>query len=138
MKKICFLALLCCFSIAAYAQSTTVTLYSTGATGSFTSGFANAAGTRTDNTIRTTTSAASPRGYAVFNLAGLPPAATVTSCTIGYDVVTYTAGTAAACNTYGYAGDLSTVTVGTTLHADMVAGTLISTTDYGSSLGNHT
>ena len=138
MKKIYLIALFCSLSIFAFSQSTTVTLYSTGLAGSYTTGFANTAGTRTDDIIRTTTSAASPRGYAVFNLAGLPVAATVTSCTIGYNVQTYTAGAAAACNTYGWAGDLSTVTVGTTLHADMVAGALISTTDYGSSLGNHT
>ena len=136
MKKLSFIALLLFVGFYAIAQSTTLTIYSTGAAGSFTTGFANDVGGRTDNTIRTTNSPNIPRGYAVFSLASVPAGITVNSCSIGYNVAAFTPAVASTCNTYGYAGSLKTVTVAATLYADMVAGTLISTTDYGSSLGN--
>lgn len=139
MKKIYLLFLLSCISSAVFAQ-TTVTLYSTGAAGSFTTGSATSFGTRTDGAIVTTASGFfSSRGYAVFDLGTLPPGITVTSCVIGFNDSGYNGtGTPSGWNTYGYAGDLSTVTVAATLYANMVAGTSLSTATYGTAPGDRT
>ena len=139
MKKLSFIALLLFVGISAIAQSTTVTLYSTGAAGSYTTGFVNATFVRTDNTIRTSNAAAAQRGYAVFDLTTLPPSSTVTSTIIGFNTATYGgAGTPSGWNTYGYPGDLSLVTVGATLYANMIAGTSLTTATYGTAVGNRT
>ena len=130
MKKIYFFALLCCLSFAVSAQ-TTVNIFSTGASGSYTTGTAGNlfGGFRVDGNIGTTSNTV--RGYAVFNLSSIPVGATVTSCLIGFTVGTVT-GTPATCATYGYAGNLSTVTTAATLFADMVTGLLLSNVNYAS------
>ena len=134
MKKIYFLALLSCLSFAVFGQ-TTVDIFSTGATGSFTTATAVnfGAGIRQDGNIGTSGTVA--RGYAVFNLSSIPVGATVTSCLIGFTVSTVT-GTPATCATYGYAGNLSTVTVEATLFADMVSGPLLSNVNYAATVSN--
>ena len=136
MKKIYFLSLLCCLSFAAFAQ-TTITIYATGAAGSYITGSASVTPTRTDGNIVST--GATSRGYAVFDLSSLPASATVTSCVIGFNVSAYGGGGGASgWNTYGYAGDLSTVSTPATLFSDMVAGTSLSTATYGGFPGNKT
>ncbi len=136
MKKIYFLFLFCCLSFATFAQ--TVTIYSTGAAGSFTTGTATSAPTDADGNI--VASGAISRGYGVFDLSSIPAGATITSCIIGFNVASYTGfGAASGWNTYGYAGDLSTFSgAPATLFANMVAGTSLSTATYGGSPGNKT
>ncbi len=140
MKKIYFLSLLCSLAFASFAQ--TVTLFSTGAAGSYTSGSCTSTGTRADGTIAVSASAfVTSRGYAVFDLSTLPAAAgiTITSCVIGVNDSDYIAiGTPGPWATYGYAGDLSTVTTPATLYADMVGGTLLSNATYGTATGDIT
>ena len=138
MKKFYFLSLLCCLGFAAFAQ-TTVTIYATGVTGSYITGTATnfGGGTRADGNI--SSSGATTRGYAVFNLSSIPAGAIVTSVVVGFNVSGYFGGGApSGWNTYGYVGDLSTVTVATTLFGDMVAGTSLSTATYGVATGNQT
>ena len=139
MKKIFFLSLLCCLSVASFAQ-TTVTLYSTGLAGSYTTGSATSGGTRSDGTIVSTTSGFfTSRGYAVFDLSAIPAGTTITNCVIGFNDSAYLGtGTPSGWATYGFAGDLSTVTVPATLYANMVAGTLLSNVSYGTAVGDRT
>ncbi len=135
MKKIYLLFLLCCFSFASFAQ-VAVTLWANAASGTYKTGNSTAT-TRTDNTIVST--AATQRGYAVFDLTAIPAGSMINSCTIGFYTNTYGgSGTASGWNTYGYAGDLSTVTTAATLFADMVAGTSLTTATYGTVTGNQT
>ena len=136
MKKFYLMTLLCFMHVLLFAQSTTVTLYSTGLSGSYTTGNATSAA-RVDDNIRTTST--TRRGYAVFNLNTLPPGATITSCVIGFDVNTYGgSGTPSGWTTYGYTGDLSTVTTPATLFAAMVSGSTLSTDTYGTGVANQT
>ncbi len=138
MKKIYFLFLLSCLSYVVNAQ-TTVVLYATGATGSYITGNANSFGTRADNNIVSTTGFATSRGYAVFDLSTLPPGTAITSCIIGFNVSNYAGtGTPAGWATYGFAGDLSTITTAATLYADMIAGTLLTNVSYGTAAGDRT
>ncbi len=134
MKKIYLLSLLCSLAFASFAQ-TTVTLFSTGAAGSFTTGSATSTGTRNDGTIVTTAGMfLTARGYAVFDLSSLPSTGiTITSCVIGFNDSAYNGmlGAPSGWATYGYAGDLSTVTTAATLYADMVAGSLLTSATYG-------
>lgn len=134
MKKFYFLALLSCMSFAVFGQ-TTVDIFSTGASGSYTTGTAGNlfGGFRVDGNIGTTSNTV--RGYAVFSLSSIPAGATITSCLIGFTVSTVT-GTPATCATYGYAGNLSTVTVAATLFADMVSGPVLSNVNYLAAVGN--
>ena len=140
MKKIYFLFLLSCLSFAAFGQ-TTVTLYATGVATSYVTGTATSFGTRTDgNIISTTSGFATSRGYAVFDLSSLPAAGiTITGCVIGFNVSSYAgSGTPSGWTTYGYAGDLSTVTTAATLYADMTTGSVLSTATYGTAAGDQT
>ncbi|MES2702849.1 MAG: T9SS type A sorting domain-containing protein [Bacteroidota bacterium] len=120
-KHFLSLILLCCSAIA-FSQSPTVTLFATGATGSFTTGSATTT-TRTDDVIMATST--TDKGYAVFDLSGIPVDATIISCVLGFHVSSFTAGTPDLCNTYGYPGDLSLVTTPATLFADISSGTLL-------------
>ncbi len=139
MKKIYFLSLLCCLSVASFAQ-TTVTLYSTGAMNSYTTGSATSFGTRTDGAIVASASGFfTSRGYAVFDLSAIPSGTTITNCVIGFNDSAYLGtGTPAGWATYGYVGDLSTVTTAATLYADLVAGTLLTNVSYGTAVGDQT
>lgn len=139
MKKFYFLSLLICLGFSAFAQPVTVTIWASGAAGSFTTGNATA-GARNDGNMVST--AATQRGYAVFNLGGvggIPVGSVVSSVTIGMYTNTYGgSGVPSGWNTFGYAGDLSTVTVPATLFANMVAGTSLTTATYGTATGNQT
>jgi len=137
MKKIYLLFLLCCFSWAAFAQTTTVTIWANAVAGTYTTGNATSTGTRTDNTIVATGSAPANRGYAVFNLSTIPAGSQITSVTAGF-YVSGVSGATITTTTYGYAGDLSTVTTPATLYADMVAGTSLSAVAYTAGIGNKT
>ena len=135
MRKIYLILLLCSLALRNYAQ--TVTIYSTGAATTYKTGFATATA-RTGGNVRSNTSAPARRGYAVFDLSSIPTNAQIVSCTIGYNVTGYTgAGTPTGVTTYGYAGDLSTVTTAATLFADCITGTSLSNTAYGA-IGNRT
>ena len=134
MKKLYSLFLFCCLGFAAFGQ-TTVTLYSTGATGTLITGSATSTVTTDGNIVTTSTTT---RGYAVFDLSSIPASATITSCVIGFNVSASAGGPASGWNTYGYAGDLSTVITPGVLFADMVAGTSLSTASYGTTPGNKT
>ena len=123
-------------SFAVFAQ-TTVTIFSTGASGSYTTGF-GAAALRVDGNIESG-GPGTVRGYAVFDLNSIPASATITSCVIGFYVSGYTGGgTPSGWDTYGYPGNLSTVTTAATLYADMISGTSLSTATYGTAVGAQT
>ncbi len=129
MKKIYLLSFLCCLSFAAYSQSQTY-IFANALSTTFKTGYATSGGGRFDNTIYTT--GATSRGYAVFDLSSIPAGATISDVEVGYYVNFYGgSGAGGTWDTYGYAGDLSTVTVPATLFADMVAGTPINATSYG-------
>src|SRR6202034_3868357 len=114
----------------------TINILSTGASNSYTTASATTfgGGLRIDGTIGATSNTV--RGYAVFNLSSIPAGAIITSCVIGFDVTTYGGTTPSGWVTYGYAGNLSTVTVAATLFADMVTGTVLSNASYGTAVGN--
>ncbi len=137
MKKIYLLALLCCINSAAFSQ-VTANIWANALAGTFKTGNCGSTGIRTDNTIVATSTAPVRRGYAVFDLSTIPAGSQINSVTVGFYVSLGTAGTISATNTYGFAGDLSTVTVPATLYADMVAGTLLSAVAYPAGAGNHT
>src|ERR1700733_2038669 len=102
MKQVYFLLLLCCLGYTGFGQTTT-TIYSTGVAGSYTSATGTST-TRTDGNINCTST--TERGYAVFNLSAIPPGSTITSCIIGYYVITYGgSGTASGWDVYGYPGN---------------------------------
>ncbi len=134
MKKLILITIICLLSKVLLAQTTTI--YASGPVNSYTTGRTSAT-TRSDNNIRT--NGTTFRGYAVFDLSSLPAGVLVTSCTIGFNVATYGGtGTPSGWTTYGYAGDLSTVTTASTLYAALISGTSISTATYGTSTGNKT
>jgi uncharacterized protein YjdB len=139
MKKIYLLLFACFISLTAYCQ-TTVTIYAGGGlptTDSIT-GYANTfAGTRVKDTI--ISGAGGYRGYAVMDLTSIPTGASITSCTINFNVSdTFNLfGTGNTFNTRGFAGDLSLVTSPATLYTNCGSGTSLSTVTY-SGLGNHT
>ena len=136
MKKFYFLSLFCLLSIAGFSQ-TTVTIWANAVAGTYTTGNATSAGVRTDNAIVATGTAPAKRGYAVFDLSSIPAGSQITNVTAGFYVSSVTAGTNTT-STYGYPGDLSTVTVGATLYTDMIAGTLLSGVAYVAGTGNKT
>jgi trimeric autotransporter adhesin len=140
MKKIYLLSLLCCLlGMTAYAQPSTLTIYSTGASGAYITGYGSS-GSRFPNTVYTT--GTTWRGWAVFDLSTIPAGAIICNVTVGYNL-TFVGGSGSGSGwaTYGYPGDLSTVVTPATLFADMVApaATLLdNVTPYGSSVGNWT
>ena len=137
MKKIYLLSLLCCIGFAGFSQ-TTVTIWANTATaGTFITGNASSTGVRTDNTIVATGTAPAKRGYAVFDLSTIPAGSQITSVTAGFYVSGVAGGTITT-TTYGYPGDLSTVTVPATLYADMIAGTALTAVAYTAATGNKT
>ncbi len=117
MKKLYLFLVLLCLQAATWGQ-TTATIYCTGASTAFNSGFVNGtynvysrnanAMTLIDNRSTTT---ARDYGWVVFDLSSIPQGATVTAVTYGYYVSTYTAGVAPAFSyDLGYPGDLSLCT----------------------------
>ena len=108
-------------------------IYCTGTTGSYQSGWTDGVN-RYDDTIRTT--GTTKGGYAVFDLSFIPAGSVISSVDLVFYTDILTAGTAGICNTYGYNGDLSTVTDPATLFADLTSGTLLFS-GTGSSLGGY-
>ncbi len=137
MKKIALLFILCLFSAHAFSQ-TTVVISSADTSGAYTTGSATAT-TRTDDAIITTST--TQNGYAVFDLSAIPAGSVITESALVFYVSGYTAGVDGVCNTYGYAGDLSMVTVPATLFSDITGGTLLfsgtppAAASYGGSVG---
>ena len=145
MKKIFSLFLAIFYFGLAQAQ-TTKTVYATGSTGSKVSGYVSGSGTYTEGDVQIEgygTAVVTPvelGGYFVFNLSTIPAGSTVTSVTYGYYETAYTAGSGAPyCTTYGFPGDLSKyASNGQYLFNNLVSGTPLSTTEYGTSVGNKT
>lgn len=135
MKKLYLLSILCLLSLGVFGQST-VTIYSTGASGSYVTGYATATSRIDGNVVASSTP--STRGYAVFDLSSVPSGATITGYTIGFDVANIFGTGTPACTTYAYPGDLALVTTAAALYADIVSGTSISTASYGAAIGNFT
>ena len=136
MKKIYLLALFCLLGTALFAQSTVVTIYATGSTGSYTTGSSTTT-TRTDGNIVSSSSSA---GYAVFDLSSIPAGCVIQAVTPGFYTSAYTgSGAPTGCNTYGYPGDLSAVTLAGTLYSDMTStaggSTLLSSAAYTAGVG---
>ncbi len=134
MKKLYFLALLCCLGISAYSQVTTV-IWCTNAP--FKSGWATSA-SRTDITLQTT--AATQRGWAVFDLSSIPAGAVINDVRIGVWCSFYGgAGVPSGWSTNGYAGDLSTITLPATLFPAMVptVSAVLTTETYGTTTGSN-
>jgi len=129
----CLFFLLC--TLNCYAQ-TTVYCSATGATGSYTTGYASYttglanAYSRTDGNILVSTPSAlaligtTDRGYAVFDLSALniPATATITSVTLTLNY-TFVGTNGLTISIYGNTTDLSTVTTASTLYADIVSTT---------------
>ncbi len=118
MKKIYLFLLLCCLNLAAFG--TTVTIFSAGSSGTYTTGYVlgvAASLTRTDGNITIeayrTTSTTAPKdfGYMVFDLSAIAKGSTINSVTLGYYIQGYTASTAGtAYYITGFPGDLSKFT----------------------------
>jgi hypothetical protein len=138
MKRIGLLLLTAGISFASVAQNT-VDVFSTGALGSFTTGFATPT-TRSDNSmvVSATPPPSGRRGYAVFNLAAIPASAVVTDVELRFNVEAYAAGFGFGSTTRGYVGDLSTITTPATLFTTMGAAAIIYTATYVNGLGNKT
>jgi trimeric autotransporter adhesin len=132
MRKFILLCLVCFISATSFAQVAT-TVFATGAASSFKTGNATSS-VRTDGAIISTGS--TQAGYAVFDLSSIPSGATITSVVVGYNLVSVS-GTGSSCKTYGYSGDLSTVTTASVLLSDMTSGTLVSSDSFGF-VGNNT
>ena len=117
------------------ANGQTVTVNCIGTTGSYKSGFVSSTGVITDGNLSVNNVAAqnTPRGWAVFDLssASLPTGALVTSVSLNFSYITSGNGTSVTCNLYGFPGDLSTVTNGTTLYGNCVNGTSFNSTNWG-------
>jgi len=136
--KLSFLCLIFCAflllaNFAALAQ-TTVTLNSSGSSGSYTTGYTTSSA-RTDGNLSITNSA--QRGWAVFNLSSLniPTGSTINSVSLIF-TITATSGTSGtlACKIYGYAGSLagsSSSPSASTTYSDCASGTALCTTTWG-------
>ena len=114
----------------------TITIYPTAAT---LTGYSTAA-TNVTSTVSTVASgSATPRrAWAVFNLATLPPGASVTSCIFGYyQTASAGAGTPTLYNTHGYAGNITTLGVGTR-YTTIATSPILYTATYLTTTGNHT
>jgi len=135
MKKLYFLPLFCFLGIAAHAQTTTTTIYATN-TSTYQTGHVTATARTTGNIVCT---GSTERGWSVFSLSTIPAGTIINSCLIGFRLTTYGgSGTPSGWSTYGYAGDLSTVTTAATLFSDCTSGSLLSTATYGTAAGNRT
>ena len=141
MRKYILLIICCCLSVSAFSQTdTTVTIYATEGVLLHNSGYVDSTFYYISNDSIESTST-NRRGYVVFDLSSIPAGVTVSGSTIGFYLLSFTAGVAGACNTYGYAGDLSTVTDPHILFSDMASGTLLfsatppASGSYGNALG---
>jgi trimeric autotransporter adhesin len=134
MKKIYLFLLLCCLGLPAFSQITTVIYAGTYPGSSYNTGRSTATVRSAGNPNTNTTT----RGYAVFDLSGIPAGSAVSGVVLGLDLIA--SSVAVACSTYVYPGDLSTVTVPGTLFADMVspAAVLVNTVSYGGATANIT
>lgn len=144
MKKLYFLFLMCFISILAHAQQTIV-VYDTAAFGTYKSGYCSMT-FRFDDTIKSGDSPDQFRGWAVFDLATLPPNSTVTNIEFGYYLIDSSVAATVYGNwqTYGIGSDISGVTSPTALLPALAAGVPLWNNSYsnGSSpfpgLGNRT
>jgi len=136
MKKLYLLSLTCLLSIAVSAQTTVVTIFCD----SVAYGTGNSTATvRTNNTMQFTST--TKRAYAVFDLSSIPAGTVIDSCEIGFRVTGYTPAAGAAPtvhNTYGYAGNLASVTTAAALFPDLTTpdATLLTNQAYTTGTGN--
>jgi hypothetical protein len=144
MKKLYFLLLMCFISVASYAQQTVV-IYDTAALSTYKSGHASLT-FRFDDTIKVGESPDLFRGYAVFDLATVPPNAAVTYVEFGYYLIdsSVAATVYGPWQTYGIPMDLAGVTSPPSLLAAMTSGAPLWNNSYSTgssgsnSLGNRT
>ena len=138
MKKLYFLLTCLVLSCSLFGQ-TTVTIYAgTGGMPHDDSVTGNASTSGGSGAIRkkdTILCSGFQRGYGVFDLSSIPVGASILNCKIGFNVL-HSSTSSTTWNTYGYAGDLSLVTSATTLYADCIAGTSLTTATYGTTVGN--
>jgi len=138
MKKFFPLLILCCLSLRGLAQPTaTATVNSSGSAGSYTSGYTQAAGGRTDGNmvIGDASPITATRGYAVFNLASiLPPGATVDSVYLRFNFSTSNATSTVRGEIHGYPGNLSSVASAATLFADCAHGHYFDSSAWGAAV----
>ncbi len=155
------LSFLFCF-VCARSFGTVTTIWSTGTASSFTSGniaaISSGTGTltRNDNYIvvqdyrTTSTTLASNKGYAVFDLSSIPAGSTITSVTLGWfdSAVVGSHSSTTTYAVYGYPGDLSKMTsvqalnnaMENTLAANSAFAlySTTATTGFGTSISNNT
>ena len=138
MKKLYFLLFLLLAKLT--ADAAVATIYATALTGSYKTGYvyhSGATSIRYDNSMYIG-DANFYRAYSVFDLSSIPAGSTITSVVVGFYKYSTSGAGATAWNTYGYAGDLSTVTTAATLWTDIGSGTLINTATYGTGTGSQT
>ena len=127
MKKVYFA--ICCllFTLSGISQITT-TITCTGTTGSYNSGTANSSGVRTDGNIigLDGASATTVRGWAYFDLSGIPAGSVVNSVTLKFTVYSNNAASGVANEIHGFTGTPSGMTGGT-LYTNARNGTSFST-----------
>jgi len=108
MKRIGSLLFFVCMSLLSAAQNT-VDIYATAPAGTYRTG--NSSSTiREDNLIRCTNLGSGQRGYAVFSLSSIPATAVISNVELHFNNQTVFAGGGSGWYTYGYVGDLSTIT----------------------------
>ena len=122
-KNLAFLLFMCFNALIIKAQ-TTVTINSTGVTGSFKTGGVNSTGTKVDgNMTNISTSAGNNRGWAVFDLSTIPAGANITAVNVIFTTFSSTLSTAN--NTIrGTVGNPVSI-AGTTLYNQLNTGTLL-------------
>lgn len=137
MKRIGSLLFLVCMSLWSAAQNT-VDIYAAAPLGTYRTGNSNST-IREDNLIRCTNLGSGQRGYAVFSLTSIPATAVITSVELHFNNQLVLPGGGSGWYTYGYVGDLSTITTPISLLTAMSLPSnpeLYPGTDYTSTLGN--
>jgi hypothetical protein len=102
------------------SAQTTVTIYATGAAGSYNTGSVNSAGTKNDGNMITINSSTN-RGWAKFDLSSIPAGALIVSANAVFTTYTSTA-SGAINNLYGFLGDPFSMS-GTALYTACGSGT---------------
>lgn len=124
-------------SLLSTAQNT-VDIFATAPAGSYRTGNSSAT-IREDNLIRCTNLGSGQRGYAVFSLSSIPATAIISNVELHFNNQTVIAGGGSGWYTYGYVGDLSTITTPISLLTAMSLPTnteLFPGSTYTSTVGN--
>jgi len=119
LRVLCLSLLVGLTSIGVKAQTTT-TITCTGSAGSYNSGSVNSAGTKNDGNM-TTINSSTNRGWAVFNLSGIPTGSTIVSANLLFTTYSSTLSSAVN-NCYGFTGNPATM-AGSALYTACASGT---------------